>query len=108
MNQVVNDAGMTRMLRENLFEHSGGAHVSGEITAVLRGTQNGKRIQASGIHILGKLAVKFGEHGFVAAVAFVFRAVTEEDFDALEVEFFPLRATFGEPRLRSRSEAVED
>src|SRR5437773_4840118 len=54
MNQVVNDTRMPRMLRKNLFEHGGGAHVSGEIAAVLRSTQYGKRIEAGGIDILGK------------------------------------------------------
>src|SRR6266498_2342686 len=108
MNQVVNDAGMPRMLRENLFQHASGAHVGGEIAAVFRSAQDGKRIEAGGIHILGKLAVQFSEDGFVAAVAFVLRTVAEEDFDAMEVEFFSLRDTFGEPRLRSESEAVED
>ena len=91
MNQVVNDAGMPRMLRKNLFEYGGGAHVDGEIAAVLRSAQNGQRIEAGGIHVFGKLPVQLGEHGFVAAVTFFLSAIAEENLDALEVKLFPLR-----------------
>src|SRR5205807_7767861 len=55
MNQVVNDAGMPRMLWKNLFQHGGGAHVSGEIASVLRGAQYGQRIKAGSIDVFGKL-----------------------------------------------------
>src|SRR5437016_2279096 len=91
MNQVVNDARMPRMLRKNLFEYGGGAHVSGEIAAVLRSAQNGQRIEAGGIHVFGKLPVQFSEHEFVAAVTFFLSAIAEENLDALEVKLFPLR-----------------
>ena len=85
MNQVVNDTRMPRMLRKNLFEHSGGAHVSGEIAPVLRSAQYRQRIEGSPIHILRKLPMQFREHGFVAAVTFFLRALAEENFKALEI-----------------------
>src|SRR6185295_15232643 len=83
MNQIVNDTRMPQMLWKNLFEHRGGAHVSGEVAPVLRSSQDGECVECSGIDIFGKLPVQFREHGFVTTITLFLRAITEENFEAL-------------------------
>src|SRR5205085_7430489 len=108
MNQVVNDAGMAWMLRENFFEHGGGAHISGEIAPVLSSAQDGQRIEGGGIYVFRKFTVQFREHGFVAAVTLFLRALAKEDFNALKVEFFSLRRSFSKARFWSEREPVQN
>ena len=108
VNQVVNDAGMAWMMRENFFEHGSGAHVGGEIAPVLGSAEDGERMEAGAINIVGKLAVQFGERGFVPPVAFRLRSLAEEGLHTAEIEFFPLRGGFGEPSLWRGRQAVED
>ncbi len=57
MNQVVHDAGMPRMLRENLFEHGCGAHIGGKVSSFLGGAEDCERVEGSSIHIVGKFVV---------------------------------------------------
>src|SRR2546430_17091 len=108
MNQVVNDTRMPRMLRKNLFEHSGGAHVSGEIAPVLRSAQYRQRIEGSPIHILRKLPMQFRKHRFVSTVPFFLGTLAKQNLDALKIEFFPLRKRFSQPRRRSETKPIQN
>ena len=108
MNQVVDHAGMVRMLSENLFEHRSRAHIGGKIASVLGGPQRRKRVEGSPIHIFRKFAVDFGEQGLVLPGAFFLCSVAEEDFCAAQIEFFPLRGGFGKPSFRRGCQALED
>src|SRR5436309_1088174 len=90
------------------FEHTGGAHVSGEIAPVLRSAQYRQRIEGSPIHILRKLPMQFRQHGFVSTVALFLRALAKQNLDALKVEFFSLRQSLSQPRLRSETKPIHN
>ena len=96
------------MLGKDFFEDGGGAHVGGEIAAVLGGAERRQGKESGAVHVARKFAVNLSEGGFVTAVAFFFRAVAKEDFDAVEIEFFALGRGHCETRFGRGSEPVEN
>src|SRR5262252_5708903 len=107
VNEVVDDPGMARILRKDLFEHSSGAHIGREITALLSGAKNSESIESSGIDIVRKLAMDLGQNGLVTAVTLFSRALAEQHFDTLQVELLTSARSFGKPRLHGRCQMLQ-
>ena len=104
----MDNSGMTRMLRENLFEYGGSAHVGCEIAALFGGPENRERIESGGVDVVGKLAVKFGEHGLMTSVTLLFSAFAKKDFDTLKIEPFALWRRFGKKGVRCRRQPFQN
>ena len=108
VDEVVNDAGMTRMLWEGFFEDCGGAHVSGKVAAAFRAGEDRERVEGGGIDVVGIILVEVGHGGCIFLVAIFFAAFAVENLDGGEILLFARRGGFGLAGFGSGGEFLQN
>ena len=98
VNQIVRRAGMVRVIAEHRLEDRRGAHVDGEVAALVRRAEERQRVERGGVRIVRIRRDGVRHRVGVGEVARLLVAVAVEDLDGAHIVLFPRRL-----RLRRRA-----